>query len=236
MKKKILAILLVVYSFSAYSYDDLYVKDAQLWFNLYIRVKLSDRWDFHFDQQDRFTNNMSKFELAFADFGFTYHLNKKVKFLFDYNFIAKKNKGFLSERHQFYTAICLKHEYRKWRFLYRNMFQYELIDPYTSKYGLTPLYYDRNKITIKYDFNKWFTFYVADEIYLPLNNPKVIGFDKNRIFFGLFYNVNRRQMLELYFMNQQRLQFSEWPRYGGNMSSNQFLMDFIYGIGYCIEM
>jgi hypothetical protein len=219
-------------------------RDAQLWFNLYLEKKISKKVAVHLNQQDRWTYNITRFNLAYADVGLTFKLTKNIKILTDYVF-AQKRRNFSSENmwpasfrtvHQFYAALILKKDIHRWRFMYRNMFQVQYVDPYTSAKGYIPLMYDRNKFTLKYEWNKYFIPYIAQELYFPLNIPSVKGVSRSRTFVGLFYNVTKRQQLELYFMFQDRLQKVTW--YSEKLSSSYYKSQqfFVYGIGYSFDL
>ncbi len=189
-----------------YSYND-----AQLWFNLYLEKKVSDKFTLHLNQQDRWTNNVSQFNFAYADAGITFKVTKYMKIMADYVFTQKRRPDeSFSNIHQCYLAVNLKKDFRRWRFNYRNMVQFQFNNPYTSYYGDIPFYYDRNKFIIKYELNKRYSFYAAEELYIPLNSPQIKGIDRTRTFVGLFYTMFRNQQLELYFMYQNRIQNGSW--------------------------
>ncbi|HXB40650.1 MAG TPA: DUF2490 domain-containing protein [Bacteroidia bacterium] len=222
-----------------YSYND-----AQLWLNIYLEKKISNRFSAHVNQQDRWTSNVSLFNFAYADIGLTYKINKHIKIMTDYVFTEKRSyvipisEGMLFRTvHQFYVALSMKKDIRRWRFMYRNMYQFQYNSPYTSYTGLIPFQYDRNKITVKYQYNKYLTYYIAEEVYIPLNSPLTRGIDRSRTFFGLFYNIFRHQQLELYFMYQDRIQNTIWFKQKRSYNYNQYILekDFVYGIGYSFE-
>ncbi len=239
MKRYCAAIFLILnaHGFAqTYSYND-----AQLWFNLYIEKKVSNRFSIHLNQQDRWVSNISLFNFAYADVGVTFKINKQIKVMTDYVFTEKRDyvipisDGMLFRTiHQFYIAIEMKKDIRRWRFMYRNMYQFQYNSPYTSRNGFIPFEYDRNKFTVKYEFNKHFTYYIAEELYVPLNSPQTWGIDRSRTFFGLFYNILKHQQLELYFMYQDRMQNTKWFKQKNTYNYNQFILekDFVYGIGY----
>lgn len=216
-----------------YSYND-----AQLWFNLYLEKKINKKWAAHLNQQDRWTENISRFNFAYADIGLTYKFTNYFKVMADYVFTQKKRPDdSYGTVHQYYVAAVLKKEWRRWKFSYRNMFQYQFNNPYTSYYALTPFFYDRNKFIVKYEYNKYFTFYVAEELYIPLNSPQIKGIDRNRSFAGLFFNTYKHQQLELYFMHQNRIQNGEWWKQHKSYDATNYILekDFVYGIGYSID-
>jgi hypothetical protein len=230
MKRWIVVILIAWVSASR---AQTYYNDAQLWFNLYIEKRVNKHLQLHLNQQDRWAKNISWFKLGYADVGVTWKFNSHVKVLLDYVLAQKRlNTDMFSSRHQFYTAVVLSQEVWRWKFSYRNMLQAQFNDPYTSKNGYIPYYHDRNKFVVRYEATERFWFYTAEELYLPLVSTWAKGFDRSRTFLGMFYNVNRSQQLELYFMYQAQLRTdNKW--FKQTEDSNELLThDFVYGIGY----
>lgn len=233
MKRYILIILLFV-SFKTFAQT--YYNDAQLWFNLYLEKTITKKFAIHLNQQDRWTNNISEYKLGYADIGITYKFTKNIKILADYVFTEKKRKeGTFSTRHQYYVALVFKKDIGRWRFSYRNMFQFQYNDPYTSENGYFPYYYDRNKFIVKYFATKRFEFYAAEELYIPLNNQQLIGVDRSRTFVGMFYNVTKKQQVEFYFMYQAQLQKGDWYKQHNYYPDYMLCRDFVFGIGYGIS-
>jgi hypothetical protein len=243
MKRHLLFIFISINTLSifaqAYSFND-----AQLWFNLYVEKKISNKFSAHINQQDRWTNNVSTFNFAYADVGLTYKISKNIKILADYVFTQKRINiqdenmdHYFGTIHQYYVAMTFKKEIRRWRFMYRQMYQFQFNNPYTSAQGLIPFHYDRNKFIVKYFYNKRYTFYAAEEIYIPLNSPQIKGIDRTRTFLGLFYTLMKGHQIEVYFMYQSRIQNGAWFKEHNYYNASNYMLekDFVYGIGYSIN-
>ncbi len=242
MKRVLVAIFIALSSFSiaqTYSFND-----AQVWFNLYLEKKVNKKISVHLNQQDRWTNNASTFNFAYADVGVTYKITKNIKILADYVFTQKrmliKSDDYpisFGTIHQYYIAMTFKKDLARWRFMYRAMYQFQFNNPYTSYYGITPFHYIRNKFIAKYELNKRLTFYAAEELYIPLNSPQIKGIDRTRTFIGLFLNTFKKQQLELYFMYQNRIQNGAWFKQHNTYQAYNYILekDFVYGIGYSFD-
>jgi hypothetical protein len=230
--KRPLTLLLLFIGISGFAQ---YYNDAQLWFNLYLEKKFNKKFIIHLNQQDRWDNNISRYGLGYADVGMTYEFTPNIKMLLDGVFTEhrKKNDDF-SNRYQFYTAIIFKKDIMRWRFSYRNMVQMQYNDPYMSKGGLFPYWYDRNKFTVRYEISKRVLFYVAEELNIPLNNMQVKGFDRSRSFAGMFYNLTKRHQLEFYFMLQAKLQDGDWYKQHDSYPNEMLKHTWVYGVGYSI--
>ena len=225
--------VLILFSVNNFA-QNVYLNDAQVWLKLSVQKKLSDRFSVELKNQDRFANNVSEFTRMKADLGFIFKLNQHIRLRADYVFIEKRKlSGAYSPRHRYYFAITAKKDIMRWRFSYRNLFQSQYIEPFTSEDGYIPYYYDRNKITVQYEYNKYLSFYVAEELYLPLNNPQVKGFDRSRTFVGLLYKLGKRQQLEAFFLYQAELQNDrDWFNQRNTYPDYTLARDFVYGLGY----
>lgn len=234
MNKKLGYIFAVYFScfwftgFSQYyntSNNSYYEDDAALWLNVYLEKKLSKHFDAHINHKSRISNNISKYSMGYLDFGFSYNYNKNIRVLLDYVFAKRLELDeTYSDRHQFYVALVLKKKIGQWTFNYRNMFQAQIQKIFTSYDGKIPEYYDRNKLTVKYDINKRFVAYVAEELYYPLKQNPFKGLDRSRSYVGMFYNLSKKSSVEAYFLYQHELN-----------AFNRTNRDFIYGIGYSHE-
>ena len=221
--------------FITVTYAQNYYDDAQLWLNIYLEKKISKKIDIHLNQQDRFINNISQFGLGYADVGMTYKFTKNIKVLADYVFIEKKrNNDTYKIRHQYYVALIFKKDFGYWRFSYRNMFQCQYNSPFTSDNGYIPYYYDRNKITVKYKATKRFSFYVAEEVNIPIHNPQATGLNRSRSFLGMFITTRKHQQLEFYYMYQVQLQQSNWYKQDVSYPNSPLSRKFVIGVGYQI--
>jgi hypothetical protein len=212
-----------------------YYDDAQIRFNLGLEKRITKRFSVTFDQQDRFQKNASDFTRASYDVGLNFKVNKFLKVKADYVFIQKKNKyEYFLNRNWYYIAVVLKHEMGKWKFFYRNLAQARMAQP-NSEFGNITHYYDRNKLTVRYEATKRYSFWVAEEIYIPLNNPQSQGIDRTRSYLGLSIRTYKKQELDLYFMLQQQIQRGKWYDQNYKFPNQPYTRDFIYGVNYNIE-
>ncbi len=230
MKKSIFSIFLFSYALvPAQEFNN----DAQVWLNLSVRKKITKNFSVQLSQQDRWANNVSQFELSYWDAGVIYKLTKGVALKGDYVLgMKKRNDGGYSIRHQYYIALFLKKEIQRWSVIYRNKLQLQYYDPYTSADGNNQYIYDRNKITVKYAATKRFEFFVAEELYLPLNNPQVTGFQRSRSYAGVCINTTKNQQLQFYFALQAQLQNGNWFKQSNSYDNSLLKHDYIYGVSY----
>jgi hypothetical protein len=203
-------------------------KDFQVWPNIYLETKITKRMNAHINQQTRFGNNASQFQLAYADMGVGYRITKFMLVNLDYVFIRRReyvdkheDQQIIGTRHQFYTSVVMKKNIHRYRVTYRGMLQGQFKDAYSSQRGVFPQYYFRNKLSLRYTLNKYFTPYIASELYYNFNTKGHNGFNRERYFVGVFYNLGSKSAIELYYLIQQPLR----------MQTNMPLV-FVLGIGF----
>ncbi|MCE3225912.1 MAG: hypothetical protein K0S32_463 [Bacteroidetes bacterium] len=212
-----------------------YYDDAQIRAYLNVEKKITKKFFVHIDQQYRFTNNVSEFNRGSVEIGATWKPVKFFKLQGNYTFIQNhKNSGRYATRHWYSAAAIFKGEIDRWKFIYRNLFQVRSGDVNSDEMRQFR-FYDRNKFIVKYEATKRFTFYVAEELYVPLNSPQAKGIDRSRSFIGTEIVTCKDQSLELFFMYQVRLQPNEWFEQKKTYPNKLLKRDFIYGISYNIS-
>ena len=204
------------------------VYDAGLWENIYLEKKITSKWNVHLNHEGRVDQNMTRFYYAYADVGITYEFTKHVKVMGDYVFLEKlkNNNDYWSTRHQAYVALVLKQKIGSFAISDRTMFQVQYTDVYSSEHGMLPDYKLRNKLTIKYNNNSRYTYYIASEMYYKVNSynkvnlPQGRQIDRMRYFAGVFYELNKMNKIELYYL------------FENNFNINKPVNKSVIGIGY----
>lgn len=228
-------LILVFLSGNLISQDQKYYNDAQLRFNLGLEARISKKFSITLDQQDRWRKNVSEFNRASLDLGISYKINKHLRVRADYVFIQSRNKyDYFYSRNWYYVGLYLKHEYKRWKFVDRNLLQARMGNMNSEESHIMRLYY-RNKLTVKYELTKRYGLYLAEEIYIPLNSPQATGIDRTRSYIGLSIVTFKKQSLDLYFMYQAFIQKNEWFKQQKEYPNDLLRRDYIYGINYNIE-
>lgn len=201
---------------------DYYEDDAAVWVNIHLEKKLTDKSEISLDQKNRINNNVSQYGLGYIDLAVNYSFFKFLKLQADYVYGKSHNPdGTYSDIHRGALSLILRKKFGNWTVTYRNMVQMRFKNIYTSENGTIPVYYERNKLTAKYDINKRFEAYVSEELYLPFDQRKNKGLSRSRSTLGLIYNITKKMSVEGFFIYQHELN-----------SFNRTNRDFIYGIGY----
>lgn len=196
--------------------------DAALWLNLSVQKELNKKLSTEITIQNRINNNISQYGQGSIDAGLTYKISKSIRISGNYMFRENRRlDGSYSTRHQLYTAFTYRKKINSFTIIYRNRLQARFKDIYSSSEGKTPVLYDRNKITLRYEINKRFDIYVSEELYSPFYNFKTIIIDRQRSALGTIYKISKSSEIEAYFMLQQQF-----------YSNKQLRRDFIYGLTY----
>jgi hypothetical protein len=208
--------------------------DAAVWENIYLEKQITPRFKIHLNHEGRITENITQFRYGYADFGVSYKFNKNFHTSIDYVFVEKYlDKSGLSYRHQYYISFTYKKKVDPFIIYFRQMFQDQVQDIYSSSLGKLPVYFSRSKVTIKCELNRY-TPYIASELYVRLsepysNNPESVsqpnGIHANRVryFAGFFYELNKMNFVELYYMIEK------------HFNENDPLTNYVIGIGYAHE-
>jgi hypothetical protein len=207
--------------------------DAQFWENINAEKSLSRNFTARFSHEGRFTSNDSRLTYFYGDFGAEYQIPKThFGIMLDYVFIRKLSQKlqmpeYWSTRHQFYTAITWKHKFGKAELHDRQMILAQVKDVRSSADGKIPDWYLRNKITVKYNFNYYWSAYAAEELYWHMITPSPDALphtNRMRYFIGGFYKPNRRNEFELYYLVEQHMHIN-------NPNHN-----FVIGAGYTLSL
>ncbi len=227
--------LLIFLSFIAVHAQN-YSDDSQIWTHLKVTKEVTKKIDMQLKLQTRFKENASELGRASANLRVSYKFYKGINLIAGYSFIEKENKNdVFKTRHSYYGGLEFKKNIRRFEFRYRNLFMCRYKSPFTSYDGYIAYLYDRNRITIKYEYSKRVSFYLKEDINIPLNNPQLIGISRARTFFGGNIKVNKRQKLELYVMYHMQLQQGDWFKQDISYTATPLARYIVYGVGYNIS-
>ncbi len=222
--------LLFVFSFSALAQDaSPPVNDAQIWENFNMDKKLSRSFTARFSHEGRFTNNDTRLTYYFEDFGMEYKTHfHHISFLADYVFIRKLTsqsnaQEYWDNRHQYYFAVTWSQKIGQFELHDRQMIMGQVKDVLSSDAGKVSDNYLRNKFSVKYNFNYYWSVYAASELYWHLSDPQpdpTPHINRMRYFLGGYYRINEHHEFELYYLFEQHMNIA-YPNH-----------NYVIGIGY----
>ncbi len=203
--------------------------DAGLWATFNLDKKLSKRYSLFLTEEYRLRENFSQTNLFYTDLGAEVRPAKFIKVSLAYRSIQKNiYDNPYSYRHRLMCDITLKKKMDDFIISYRHRFQEEVRNVYSSKNGIMPESYSRNKFEIKYESGKSVSPYVAAEFRYQFHNPRSVESDytwhRNRYSFGFDYRKSEKTTLGLYYLIQQEF----------NVSAPQNL--YILGLEYSLSI
>ncbi|MBA3680793.1 MAG: DUF2490 domain-containing protein [Bacteroidetes bacterium] len=214
----LLACLLYSFSAKAQYYDD----DAKLWLYIKLDKDITKKLNAELSLQNRFDNNISEYTNANANVELTYKLNKHFRFVGGYTYGQKRElNGMFGDREQIYGGFILRKKIKQFLFAYRNLLQASTKNVNSSEKGGVPLYFDKNKFTVKYELSKRVEFFISQELNLSYDQPKYDNISRSRTFAGAIYNLTAKSYLEGYFLFQKHYRYKDQPK-----------RDFVFGLTY----
>jgi hypothetical protein len=211
MKKKITAaLLLIACSLSA---QDFFDDDARFWLYVKADKHITKRLQAQVILQNRFDNNVSQYSQANANLELSYRFNKNVKVLGGFVYGNKrKDEGVYLDRNQFYGGILLRQKVKRFTVAYRNLVQGQNKAVYNRDKASVYHFYNRNKLTFKYEVVKRLEPYLSAELNVPLSSDEgAFYINRSRVFAGLEIKLTRRSYLETYFLFQRKYRTNGYP-------------------------
>jgi hypothetical protein len=195
--------------------------DAQLWTSFNLEKKLNKKLSAALSEEFRFTENITELGTYFTDLSLSWKISKNWRFGGGHRFTCKRNlDDSYSKRNRFYIDLAYRNKIDKLSITIRGRLQSVYVDYNSSPTGHDPLYYNREKLTLKYDLEKRYTPYVNAEMFLPLQSEDPLYINAMRYCAGIEYAFDKRNSLDVYYMIQREY----------NVKNPE--TDFVTGIGY----
>jgi len=226
MKRKAIYTALTILIFTGFynktnAQETKVVGDLEQWTSVGISKKLGKNWKLSLDQEFRFTNNISQFDIYFTDFGVDYKLNKHFSLGANYRFYQNKNSdGIFQTQHRWSTDAEYKQKIDRFTLAYRLRFQNKDEDFFTSE-SSNNLYNLRNKFSLDYNIKNFkFDPFFEAELYRQIYDATTTELSKLRWTLGLEYSLKKFGDLEMFYRIDNEL----------NQSYNK--NTYIFGLGY----
>ncbi len=201
--------------------QDFFDDDARFWLYTKLNKNWTKKLETEFILQHRFHNNIADFSQINGNVEVKYRVSKAVKLIGGGVYgLRRKMTGRYGERYQVYGGFRVKQKINYFTIVYRNLVQAQMSEnDVIRKRGAN--FYDRNKLTLKYELSKRFEIYTAGEVNLPVSIYGPAYINRFRWFSGLVYTINRNSYLQTYFLFQRKYGYDRLPP-----------RDFIYGLTY----
>jgi hypothetical protein len=156
--KVIIIVLLICISLlSAFGQDQetKVVKDLELWTSAGLSKKINKHWKISLDQQVRFLNEMSEFDVWFSDLGVDYKLNKYFRFGANYRFYqVKEDDNEFETQHRISADIKFKYKIDRFSLEYRLRGQNKDEDFLSDEQGKSNINL-RNRLSVDYNIKNF---------------------------------------------------------------------------------
>ncbi len=185
--------------------------DFQIWTTAGISKKITKDISLSIEQELRFYNNASFAKKYFTDIGVNYELLKFIDISLNYRFIKnRENNSLFETQNRYYTDICLKRSFNRFRFSFRTRYQVQQENKINKEMGEPTDIYNRNKLSIKYNIPKFpVSPNISSELFYQFDKAYGNKFDKVRFQFGLEYSILKDHKIEIYYMFQHEIMQAE---------------------------
>jgi hypothetical protein len=184
--------------------------DSRFWLYFKFDKDISKVFNAQLIIQNRFNNNVTEFSQWNINPELNVKLTKYFKLIGGYVYGTKLwPEGYYGTRQQVYGGFQARYRLRRFSLYYRNLVQGQTKASQNYVKANIFYYYDRNKLTLKYELNKRFEFYLAEEFNIPFYRTTEydLYLNRNRLFGGAQFNLSRKTYLELYAIFQSKFSY-----------------------------
>ena len=204
-------------------------KDAGMWNTFGVEYKLSPSYNLIFTEELRLRENFMEMNLLYTDLGIEYTAIKNLKISLVYRSIQKFQPDMpLSYRHRLQWDLSYKKEFNKFSIQYRHRLQAEVKNVYSSEFGKTPEWFDRNKFTFKYEVNKriepYFAVETRTQLYDPKNQFYNMEWHRIRYQIGTDIKLGNKKTIGIYYLIQDE--------FGIKNEQDQYIVGLEYSIKF----
>ena len=204
-----------------------YYPDAGSWNTISIDKAIKGKFTFLFTEECRLKENFTRLNLFYTNLGIEYKVTKNFKAALVYRWIDKyQDDNTFSYRHRLMLDLTYKHKFGKITASYRQRFQVEERDIYSSENGRNPEWYSRNKIGAKYDLGKPYSPFASVEFRYQFHDPRNIESEntwhRDRYVLGAEYKINSKSSFAAYYLIQRE--------YNVNVPNNLYIVGLEYSL------
>ena len=173
---------------------------------LSLTKNLNRAWDLAVSTQLSFNQNAQELWFVFGDASIGYRPNRNLNIELHAREIQyRQTDNSYRARHLFYNTITYSKGTGKWGVSIRNRIQQLVYGEHFLDGFRGPIWYNRNRLAIRYKINYFWSPYVSAECMLPLNRPNRKSIDQFRVAAGIGYTINEYIRTDIYYQLQQQL-------------------------------
>ena len=201
---KITITILIIYLTLGHGFgqkqDTKVVKDLELWTSAGLSKKLNKHWKISLDQEVRFLDEISGFNLWFSDLGMDYKLNKHLQFGANYRFYQLKDASNQFEtQHRISVDFKYKQKLQRFKLEYRMRIQNRdegFIENGSENNNVNL----RNRLSAEYDIRKFKPDPFFDvELFRRIYDLESGRFNKIRWTLGVQFPLYKNSAVKLFY-------------------------------------
>lgn len=170
---------------------------------------ISRAWDVSLGTQAMFNQNLHELWFAFLDGSVGFRIKRNLNTELHVRAIQfRQLDNTYSQRNLFYHTLTWSKSLGRWGVGLRNRVQQLVYGEHFNDGFKGPVWYNRNRVAIRYRINYFWSPYISMEGLVPLNHVRRKGFDQYRIATGVSYTRNDFVRFDIFYQIQQQLQRS----------------------------
>jgi Protein of unknown function (DUF2490) len=181
-------------------------KDFMSQVGLFATHNVNRSWDVSLGLQIMNNQNLAEVRMANLDFGLGYQITPRLKTELHYRPIKFRTlDNDYENRSLFYHTLTYGQSVGRFYFSVRNRLQQLVYGDHFNDSFKGPLWYNRNKFSLKYKINYYWSILSGVETFQPLNHPTRKKMDQIRSSGGLQYNFNDHYRIEVWYTIMQQI-------------------------------
>ena len=185
--------------------------DFGMWNTLSVEKKINKKLSLSIDEEFRLKENLSKINLFYTNLGVNYKLSKKLRASLIYRNTQKAmdDRGY-DIKHRIMLDFVYKEKLsKKFVFQFRQRFQFENNNIYSSRDGRYIESFLRSKFELGYNYSKDLKAYLSEELRFQLHDPRNpesdYGLHRFRTAMGIDYSLNSSHTVGIYYLIQNEI-------------------------------
>lgn len=181
-------------------------KDFQGIVGIGLEKKISTSFSLTLYNQELLNQNLAELSSAYIDAGITYKLNRNLSFGANYRFLQQRDlNNIYHPRQMIYSDVTYGKSFKKFSAALRTRIQNSYYSLLINDTKLTSVAYNRDRLTIRYRCNYYFSPFVYGELWYPINHQIQNKIDRVRGALGFNYSFNNHFKTQLYYSITQEL-------------------------------
>jgi hypothetical protein len=185
--------------------------DFQFWPGIQVGYNLPGRFSMSLAEEVRFKENSSQVKKELTDVGIAYKITKSLRLGINYRReLNYKNPDQSAWRNGLYMDIMFRQKIQRFQFDYRCRFQSPRLETLTELSSLNQWLINRHKASLQYNIKGIpLNPFIEGEIFIPISKTEELMISEYRLWAGLAYSINKRNVISLKYGIQQEVNVAD---------------------------